>query len=162
MDNHPRALTHVGLTVPDIEEAMQWYEDLFDFEIIAEPRTVRRGDDVGWEQGVDLFGHEFERVKIGHMTTGNQVGLEFFEFAGTGTETETEPREAGFFHVCVIDPDIETLASRIEEAGGEHYSDIWTVIPDEVYMTYCTDPWGNRIEIYTQSYERFQVAAANM
>lgn len=101
---YPRALTHVGLTVPDITEAMEWYERVIGFDVVAGPVTVDRGDGPRWRRVADLLGIEPESVRIGHMTAGNQVGVEFFEFEATDSVTDTHPAEPGFFHVGVLDP----------------------------------------------------------
>lgn len=154
-DSQPRAVTHVGLTVPEIDEAMTWYRDVLNFDVVGEATTVERGDGLRWRRIVDLLGVEIDSIRIGHMTTGNQVGVEFFEFGATDTTTETYPADPGFFHLGVLDPDIEDLASRIERNGGDHYAEIWELASPEARATYCRDPWGNRIEIYTQSHERF-------
>lgn len=154
-ETYPRAFTHVGLTVADIDDAMDWYETVLDFEIVAPPTTVERDDGFRWRRVVDLLGVEIESVRIGHMTTGNQVGIEIFEFDATTAVTETHPADPGFFHIGVLDPDIEGLASRIDDNGGDHYADIWELATPDARATYCRDPWENRIEIYTQSHERF-------
>lgn len=152
---HPRAVTHVGLTVSDIDAAMDWYGDVLEFDVLVPPGTVERGDGYRWRRVTDLLGVEVDSVRIGHMATGNQVGVEFFEFDSTDGSADTRPSDPGYFHVGVLDPDIERLAERIDEAGGDHYADIWEIDPPDARATYCRDPWGNRIEIYTQSHERF-------
>lgn len=154
-DTSPRAFTHVGLTVPDIDDAMDWYNDVLNFDVVASPTTIKQDDGLRWRRIIDLLDAEIESVRIGHMTTGNQVGVEFFEFGATDALTDTHPSAPGFFHLGVLDPDIEGLASRIDENGGDHYADIWELASPEARATYCRDPWDNRIEIYTQSHERF-------
>jgi catechol 2,3-dioxygenase-like lactoylglutathione lyase family enzyme len=157
-DQHPRAFTHVGLTVSDIETAMEWYADVLDFEVLAAPTTIDRTDGLRWRRVVDLLGVECDAVRVGNMATGNQVGVEFFEFDATDGTTDTAPAEPGFFHIGVLDPEIEQLARRIDDRGGDHYSQIWELSSPATRATYCRDPWDNRVEIYTQSHERFHVA----
>lgn len=140
---------------------MTWYEDVLGFEHLGEPRTVDRSDGPDWERVVDLLDHSFDTVRIGHLATGNQVGVELFEFAETPAENDSVPSDPGVFHVCVIDPDVEGLAATIDEAGGDHYSEVWTGGSDDLVATYCRDPWGNRIEITSRSYEWFQLGAAS-
>lgn len=88
------------------------------------------------------------------MATDDGFAVEFFEFPETG-ESEPDPTEAGYFDLCVIDPEIEELASEIVDAGGERPADVRELFPGQEYrMTYCNDPWGNIVEIYIHSHER--------
>ena len=154
MSDYPRGLAHVGMTVPDIEAAMDWYADVLGFEPIMGPVEVEYGEDHIGKLCADVLG-EFDTVSIAHMATGNQVAVEFFEFDETEAEADPTPSEAGYFHACVIDPNIEELAAEIADSGGDHHTDIWNLFPDQPYrMTYCKDPWGNIVEIYTHSHER--------
>jgi catechol 2,3-dioxygenase-like lactoylglutathione lyase family enzyme len=158
-EQEPRSFTHVGLTVSDIDAAMEWYADVFDFEVLIEPSEVERGSGLRWRRSVNLFGVEYESVKIGHLSTGNGVGIELFEFGATEGKTDAPPSEPGVFHFGVEDTDLESLAQRIDESGGDHYSDVWDLAASGAQVTYCRDPWGNRIEIYMMSHERICRAA---
>ncbi|WP_255170686.1 VOC family protein [Natrononativus amylolyticus] len=154
MHDYPRGMAHVGVTVPDIDGAMAWYEDVLGFEPVMGPLEIDHGEEHIGRLCADVLG-EFDTVRIGHMATGNQVGFELFEFDADRGEADPDPREPGYFHVCVIDPEIEALAEEIDAAGGEHHTEIWRLFPDQEYrMTYCKDPWGNLLEIYTHGHER--------
>ncbi|WP_431272020.1 hypothetical protein [Dankookia sp. P2] len=60
----------------------------------------------------------------------------------------------GVFHFCLIDPNIEELARRIAEHGGQQRSKVWSLFEGEPFKAvYCEDPWGNLIEIYSHSTE---------
>ncbi|SEP02240.1 hypothetical protein SAMN04487948_1114 [Halogranum amylolyticum] len=102
----------------------------------------------------DVLG-DFESARIAHLTTGNGVAVELFEFDDLEAFEEPDPKQPGYFHFCVIDPNIEELAAKIDERGGEHHTDVWELFPGQEYrMTYCKDPFGNLVEIYTHSHER--------
>jgi catechol 2,3-dioxygenase-like lactoylglutathione lyase family enzyme len=150
----PRPVAHVGVTVPDIDAAVEWYEDVLDFERLLGPMSVDYDADSQMAALCrDVLG-EFETVRIAHMATGNGAGVEFFEFDEV-EETPADPHESGPFHLCVVDPDIEELAADIADSGGDHQSDVWRLFPDQEYrMTYCRDPWGNLVEIYTHGYQQ--------
>jgi len=150
----PRAFAHVGVTVPDIDEAIEWYESVLGFERLMEAQTIAGdGESQISELCLDVLG-EFEEVRIAHLGTGGQTAIELFEFR-EGKESEPNPKEEGYFHVCVIDPNIEELAAEIEETGGDHHTEVWELFPGQRYrMTYCKDPWGNLLEIYTHGHER--------
>lgn len=151
---YPRGLAHVGLTVSDIEEAVDWYQDVFGFNHILGPETVENEGFFG-DQVTDLLG-EFEVMKIAHLSTGNQIGIELFEFEDTEGKNNPDPHAPGLFHLSIIDPDVEGLAKRIDENGGDAYSDVWGVNErdDDYKLAYCKDPWGNMIEVFSHSNER--------
>lgn len=152
---YPRGLAHVGLTVPDLDAAIEWYQDVLGFTHVKGPDTITAKEGHGGRQAANLLG-DFESMRFAHLVTGNQIGVELFEFESTSGQTETDPTQPGLFHLCVIDPDVEGLAARIDESGGEHYSDVWQIFEDddEYTLTYCRDPFGNLVEIYSHSHER--------
>lgn len=150
---YPRGAAHVGVTVPEIESAIEWYESVLGFDLLMGPQEIEHGEEHIGRLCADVLG-EFETVEIAHLSTGDGFAVEFFEFPETD-ENEGDPTESGYFHLCVIDPEIEALASEIEESGGDHPSEVWKLFPDQEYrMTYCEDPWGNIVEIYTHRHER--------
>ena len=42
---YPRALAHVGVTVPDASEAVEWYTDVLGLQHVMGPMTVEYGED---------------------------------------------------------------------------------------------------------------------
>ena len=158
-ERYPRSLAHVGITVPDIEEAIDWYQDIFGWTLLKEPRTATGGDGYGGRRAVDVLG-DFSEMTVAHLMTGNQVGIELFEFSDTEASARTDRKQPGLFHLCVVDPNVEALARRIDQRGGEHYSEIWPLFEgdEEHVLTYCKDPYGTLIEIYSHSHEQMQLA----
>lgn len=152
---HPRSLAHVGLTVPDIDRAVDWYESVLGFECFMGPETVDGDEETQIGELCRNVLGEFESLKVAHLSTGNGVAVELFEFSDGESFEAPDPKQPGYFHLCVIDPDIEGLAAEIEATGGEHHTEIWELFPGQEYrMTYCKDPFGNLVEIYTHSHER--------
>lgn len=151
---YPRGLAHVGFTVPDIDAAVEWYCDVFGFNLVLGPLSVENEGFFG-DQVTDLFG-EFEEMKIAHLSTGNQIGIELFEWDQTEGESDPDPFSSGLFHLSIIDPEVEELAQRIDDHGGDAYSEVWGVNSedDDYKLAYCKDPWGNYIEVFSHSNER--------
>jgi len=147
---HPRSLAHVGVAVPDLDEAVEWYREVLGWSLQTEPRTVRGGEGYAGRRAVDVLG-EFREMRVATLLTGNGVGIEVFEFAPSGQQDDAP--HAGYFHVCVTDPDVEGLAGTIDARGGDHYARVWRLHEDdETYrLTYCEDPYGNLIEIYSHA-----------
>lgn len=150
---YPRALTHVGITVSNIDAAVNWYEETLGCERIIGPMEVKHnGSHIG-EVCKDIFGEKFEGCKICHIRTGNGVGIELFEFSTPETderEVKDDYWKTGYFHICLVDPEIEAFAKRIADAGGKQRSKVWSIFEGEPFKAvYCEDPWGNLIEIYS-------------
>jgi catechol 2,3-dioxygenase-like lactoylglutathione lyase family enzyme len=155
-------MNHVGISVTDIDVAMAWYHDVLGFVIISTPMdiVVDSSTDMGFLLS-QMYPPEMKRVKMGHMAAGNGVGLEFFQFIGPPTQQynvtpgrDFEYTRAGFFHICVTDPNPEELVQRIIETGGKQISPVLTIFTNETYQAvYCLDPFGNLVEVMSASYE---------
>jgi len=158
-------MNHVAISVTDIDAAMTWYHDVLGFTIISTATDITV--DTSTSMGLllsQMYGPEMKRVKMGHMTAGNGVGLEFFQFVDpptqrynvtTGTNKGFEYTRAGFFHICVTDPAPEGLVQRIVETGGKQISPVLNIFTNETYQAvYCLDPFGNLVEVMSDSYER--------
>jgi catechol 2,3-dioxygenase-like lactoylglutathione lyase family enzyme len=146
----PPAVTHVGMTVADLDAAVRWYGDVLGLEPIGPPVAVRAHEGHGGAVAADVFGRRFGRFRQAHLATANGVALELFEFFEPADWT------TGIFHVCLTTPAIDALAERIATSGGRmRTSRIWEIFPGEPYRTcYCEDPFGTVIELYSHSHER--------
>ena len=155
---YPRAFSHIGITVTDLDQAVEWYQQVLGCYVLMRPTVIAEDESQIARLCTDIFGEGFSSFRISHLTTSDGIGLELFEFAQPKSERRENNFEywkTGIFHFCVTDPDIEELAKRIAETGGKHRSQVWQLFPDKPYkMTYCEDPWGNILEIYTHSYEQ--------
>lgn len=99
---------------------------------------VVTADSDGIERIRDLRGADVDRIRVAFLDAGDRSDLELFEFADTAGVSDTRPSDVGFFHVGVVDVDLEGLAARIDDAGGEHYADVWDLYPG-FEATYCSD-----------------------
>lgn len=152
-----RALTHVALVVTDIHAAVDWYSTVLGFTVVVAPVRLSADSHAG-RVAAAIYGERFRECKQAQLGSGNGVGLELFEFVDPLTEPPADAFEywrAGFFHICVVDPDIEGLAGRIARSGGRVRSEVLTLFDDAPYrLVYCEDPFGNVIEIFTHSQEQ--------
>jgi predicted enzyme related to lactoylglutathione lyase len=74
--------------------------------------------------------------------------------------TQVEYWGGGVIHIAVTERDIEDFVKKVTQTGGRQLSKIWELNPNRHYkLVFCSDPFGNIIEIYSHSFEQFH---ANM
>lgn len=159
----PRTFSHIGISVPDLDQAVEFYTETLSWYVIMPPTEVVSDDSAIGVMCNDVFGKGWERFRIAHLATGDKIGVELFEFTNAETpENNFEYWKTGVFHFCVQDPDVEGLAKRIVQNGGKQRMPVREYYPGEkpYRMVYCEDPFGNLIEIYSHSYELTYSAGA--
>lgn len=155
--SYPRSFSHIGLSVPDLEKAVEFYEKVMGWYVVMKPSPVK--EEVDTPIGImcqDVFGPGYEDFKIAHMVTSDGIGIELFEFKQNEKVAPTFNHiPTGLFHFCVQDPDIEGLVKKIVENGGKQRMPIRAYYPgDKPYkMCYVEDPFGIVFEVYSHSYE---------
>lgn len=154
---YPKTFSHVGITVPNIEEAVKFYTEVLGFYIIMEPTLVTEENETAIGQMcIDVFGEGWGTFKIAHLSSGDKIGFELFEFnESKDLKPRFEPFRTGLFHFSIQDPDVEGLVAKIVEAGGKQRMPIREYYPGEkpFRMCYVEDPFGTVFEIYSHSYE---------
>lgn len=154
---YPRSFSHIGITVPNINKAVEFYQEVMGWYVIMKPSTVTKERETAIGQMcIDVFGEDWETFEIAHMSTSDGIGIELFSFPNTEyKKPEFNPFRTGLFHFCVQDPDIENLTNKIVAHGGKQRMPIREYYPNEkpYKMVYVEDPFGVVFEIYTHSYE---------
>lgn len=153
---------HIGITVSDIEAAINWYEEVFGLQLISGPGEVDMNDGSHFAvMCADIFGpgHGINKLRMAHLATAGGVALELFEYVDPPSiipEDNFPFRTSGISHFCVVDPDVEGLTKKIVETGGKQRSKVWEIFPGQQYMlSYCEDPFGTIIEIYSHNHSMF-------
>ncbi|MEG1587668.1 MAG: lactoylglutathione lyase family protein [Bacteroidales bacterium] len=163
-NTYPKAFSHIGITVPNLDEAVKFYREVMGWYVIMEPTEIKEENETAIGQMcIDVFGEGWKTFRIAHLATSDKVGIEIFEFKqAAGTRPEFNPFTTGLFHFSVQDPDIEGLVNKIVEAGGKQRMPIREYYPNEkpFKMCYVEDPFGVVFEIYTHSYEMTYSAGA--
>lgn len=154
---YPRAFSHIGITVPDLDKAVEFYTEVMGFYIIMPPTEVFEENETAIGQMcIDVFGKGWGTFRIAHLSTGDRIGIELFEFKESKEQKpKFEPFKTGLFHFSVQDPDVEGLVAKIVAHGGKQRMPIREYYPGEkpYRMCYVEDPFGNVFEIYSHSYE---------
>jgi len=156
--------SHIGITVPDLERAVEFYSMAFDCYVIMGPTKVSQDDSAIGQMCDDVFGTGWGSFRIAHLSTGDGIGIELFEFPKTRPEERPfEYWRPGIFHICLQDQHLEERVKLIESLGGrQRMSQVRYYYPGEkpYRMIYCEDPFGNIIELYSHSYELTYSAGA--
>lgn len=154
---YPRAFSHIGLSVTDLDKAVIFYKEVMGWYVIMEPSEVKEENDTPIGQMcIDVFGAGWGTFRIAHMSTSDGTGIEIFEFPNSEKpENNFEYWKSGVFHFCVQDPDVEGLVNKIVEHGGKQRMPIREYYPNEkpYRMCYVEDPFGIIFEVYSHSYE---------
>jgi catechol 2,3-dioxygenase-like lactoylglutathione lyase family enzyme len=73
-------MNHVGVTVPNIDAAINWYVEVFGLQLLAGPLhcdlSTRGGD-----RRANVFGSRWGAMKLAHLVTANGTGLELFRLS---------------------------------------------------------------------------------
>tara|TARA_R110001583_G_scaffold16041_3_gene65127 strand:+ start:20579 stop:21184 length:606 start_codon:yes stop_codon:yes gene_type:complete len=154
---YPKTFSHIGITVPDLEKAVKFYTEVMGFYVIMPPTEVKEENETAiGMMCIDVFGKGWGTFRIAHLSTGDRIGIELFEFKQSkDLKPRFEPFRTGLFHFSVQDPDVEGLVEKIVAAGGKQRMPIREYYPGEkpYRMCYVEDPFGNVFEIYSHSYE---------
>ena len=160
---YPRAFSHIGLSVPDVDRAVDFYTKVLGCYLIMKPTEIVKDDSAIGQMCTDVFGPSWTSFRIAHLATVDKIGIELFEFPNNeAPENNLEYWKTGIFHFCIQDPDIEGMVQKIVENGGKQRMPIREYFPGEkpFKMVYCEDPFGSIIEVYSHSYEMTYSAGA--
>jgi predicted enzyme related to lactoylglutathione lyase len=152
-------LNHVGVTVGDIDAAVTFYVDVLGLELLDGPMLCTTTTP-GAERRADVFGERWGAMKLAHLLTSNNAGVELFQFI----DPPVERRENNFtywhtgpHHLAFTVDDVPESVERIVAGGGKQRTAIYDVHGDS-YICYCEDPWGNVVEVVSVSYRTLSSA----
>ena len=151
----PLIVNHIGITVPDIFGAIDWYCDVFGCTHIMGPRVLS-ADGQATAETRQVFGPDFTLMLQAHLLTGNGVGLELFEPIDPVPEppkSKISYRQPGPWHFAIQHPDVDGMVERIVSNGGHRHSGTHAFAPGRPWrLAYARDPWWTTIEIVSHSY----------
>lgn len=151
----PRGINHVGLTVPDLDEAARFLEAAFDarfsYESLGAQDEPRGGPETEHQLGLPA-GAQVVRQRMVQIGTG--PGLEMFEVR-PGDQHEARPAaglaDLGLQHVSVFVDDVAAALERAVRAGGQALSQPHGNSPHEDTegnaSVYVRAPWGTLVEL---------------
>ncbi|MDO5634728.1 MAG: VOC family protein [Micrococcus sp.] len=149
----PRGIQHVGLTVPDLEEATRFFVEglgaLVAYDGLSPDDEPRQGPEVEGQLGLPS-GAAIHRQRM--LVIGEGPGLEIFEISG-----EQRPpaglADLGLNHIALYCDDIDGSLARLVAAGGEALSEVhgnsrYEDSPGNGSV-YVRAPWGMLVELQT-------------
>jgi catechol 2,3-dioxygenase-like lactoylglutathione lyase family enzyme len=85
-------MNHIAFSVLDLDEAIQWYTEVLGFNLVKEPLKGIADDTHIGRLFQDVFGQGFRKLRLAHLSFGNQVGFEILQFI----EPKEEQRQNNF------------------------------------------------------------------
>lgn len=133
-----KGITHVGITVSDIERSIVFYRDVLGLKLMG--RLEMKG-----EEADALFGAENSRAYVAYLEGSGRIGappVELIQFA----DAEAEDGRASLFkrsisEACFEVEDIQAEYERLLGAGVEFLSE-----PRE--FDFSSDGFGRSIAVY--------------
>jgi catechol 2,3-dioxygenase-like lactoylglutathione lyase family enzyme len=163
--SNARAVEHIGITVPNLEQAAKFFVDAFGAELIFEMESHRdtsRKEVLAEEQAKLGTRSSARWTRTLVLRLGDGPALELFEYEDEGQLPPPTPSDLGIQHFGIYVDDIEEACARVVAAGGKAL-DGPTLLPglesgDGNKWIYTLAPWGGIIELVTlpspQEYEQ--------
>jgi catechol 2,3-dioxygenase-like lactoylglutathione lyase family enzyme len=148
-----RGLHHVGITVSDLDRAIDFYHDVLGLEFVSEPSPVF--DDPALGPAVGVPGAALRQVSL----TAGDIIVELLEYVRPESPVVAPlPQNAlGAQHVAFLVDDIRAKKAELEGRGVRFYSDV-NVVDEGVLAgwrwVYFEDPEGNALELVEIAYTR--------
>ncbi|OED69943.1 VOC family protein [Vibrio crassostreae] len=140
---------HIGFTVPNLDEAIAFFREHFDFELAYEFGPFASDDD--WMKDHLNVNPRAEITKIAVMNAKG-INLELFEYSDAVERNKTAPNNAdiGGHHLALYVEDMDTAVAYLKDQGI-------TVLGEPTTMTegptageswvYFMAPWGMQLEL---------------
>jgi catechol 2,3-dioxygenase-like lactoylglutathione lyase family enzyme len=155
------SINHVGVTVPDLEKAVDWYQKVFGLELLDGPMHCDLTT-AGASRRLDVFGPQWKAMRLAHLITSNGAGFELFQFVDPPVESPEDNftyTTIGPHHVAFTVEDFHGTLNKLNDTGGRQRTAVYDVHGGEL-IVYCEDPWGNIVELVSTSYRDLSSATA--
>ncbi|NMM45709.1 VOC family protein [Rhodospirillaceae bacterium KN72] len=146
-----RGMEHIGFTVPDINEACTFFEEILGAETLYTAATDFRVDDSDW-MTEHLNVHPRSVItEFRYLRCGNGTNLEVFEYrAPDQDKTPPKNSDVGGHHLAFYVDDMDEAIAFLKSKGVKVLGDptSYTEGPN-LGLTWCyfMAPWGQQLEI---------------
>ena len=154
MNNNVHGIDHIGLTVPNIDLATDFFIKALNASVIYDTylksQQPRNSDATHKRLGIS---DDMSEIAIRMIGFPNGAQIELFEFSGGHQAGPVTPSDYGWQHVAFYVDDIDLAVKQIESAGGSRNADPIDLAGiesgDGNKFCYCLTPWGSSIEVIT-------------
>ena len=134
-----RGLAHVGVCVPDVDAAVEWYRDVLGMSVLSPPYLMK-GPGIERDMGELIPGVSLRAAIVG-FGAGDQV-LELIEYPEhPGAQAARRLVDRGISHIGLLCDDIETTRTELEGRGVTFLTSGVAGIAG-LRTTWCEDPFG--------------------
>ncbi|MFV0533573.1 MAG: VOC family protein [Cumulibacter sp.] len=163
-----RGIDHIGLTVPDVEQATRFFVEAFDavvlYDVLERSDPARSGDALSLRLGVPP---DTRQCAIRMLRLPDGPGIELFEYAASLQRSPAVPSDFGWQHVAFYVDDLDGALARVVDAGGRPLGEPRPMPYPENgqrnQFVYVVPPWGGRLELVSypdpQPFAAFATAA---
>ncbi|MBS0847014.1 VOC family protein [Citrobacter sp. JGM124] len=154
MNNNVHGIDHIGLTVPDLDAATEFFINALNASVIYDTylKSQPPRHAVATQKRLGISSDTAE-IAIRMIGFPNGAQIELFEFSGQNRSGPVTPADYGWQHVAFYVDDIELAVRQIEAAGGKRNADPIDLTGIEAgagnKFCYCLTPWGSSIEVIT-------------
>lgn len=138
-------LHHVGISVSNVEGAVEFYTTHFGMELATPIFSF------GGEMIEDIQALPGARGRLGVMRRGNFI-LELFEYTAPAPARKSPNHSVGDHGISHFGLEVEDLEGTIErmQAGGVRFHSAMKIFPSGIKATYGRDLDGNVFELIEQ------------
>lgn len=131
---------HVGVCVPDVEEAVAWYCDVLRMTVLSPPYLME-GPEIGRDMGEMLPGLSLKAAIVGFDRSDHV--LELIEYPTHPSESGTKRRlnDHGVSHVGLLCDDLAATRAELE-AKGVRFLTTGSAGIAGLKTTWFEDPYG--------------------
>lgn len=146
-----RDVDHVAITVPDLEEAIDFFVEVIGGRHIY--TTDEFSDPEGDWMRKNINVHPRSRLRIGMVRLGMRTNLELMEYRAPD-QRESHPRNSdiGASHLCLYVDDVDAATAYFHSIRGVHVlgapTDVGPGQPNAgARFVYVLTPWGYQMEL---------------
>jgi catechol 2,3-dioxygenase-like lactoylglutathione lyase family enzyme len=145
-----RGIDHVGLTVPDLEEATRFLVDALGAEVTRDilKKSDPARDSAEVQRRLGIPSTVVQRaIRVLRLPDG--LLIELFEYEGPEQRDAVVSSDVGWQHVAFYAEDMDAALARVEAAGGIRNSDPTPFSGGltEGSFVYVRTPWGSTLEL---------------
>lgn len=155
-------LDHVGVNVPDLEQAIGFFHDMFGFEPVTRIGPFRMDDN--WKKRYRIH-DDASQVSLVMLRAGYGANIELFSYApSSGSQRQPYRDDIGASHIALYTTDINGAKAYLESKGVKFLTEINSGGGDTEgeSWVYLETPWGASIELNSypngKAYEKRQPA----